>query len=140
MLELDLKLTEIFKTGSLKTYVTQARCATPAHGSLCYVWNDGKNQLKERLESGSKFKPGGDSVNNLIELSDSTYGMCCQSTIITGPNCTSKTQTVRFIEQENTTRILFSGWGSSSILLWEGNTSDLIKYLTEHQPELEVGK
>lgn len=135
MRELNLKLTEIFKPSSLKPYITRARCAIPADGSLCYIWNDGEEALKDRLNEGKKFKHGGGSTNNLIELKDSVYDTCKETTIIVGPNTTTKTQTIRFISSDKeTTRIIFNGWGSSTVVLWEGLTSDLMRYLTDRQP------
>lgn len=136
MLDAKRDLKDIFIDGSLTIRRTNARESQPAEGSLCYIWNDAFGELKEILAKGKNWVHGvhGYSNSNYIKLTDDAYNVCECNTIIVGPNTSTKTQTIRIISFENeTTRILFNGWGSSNVLFWEGPTSELIEYFKESQ-------
>jgi hypothetical protein len=128
-------LTDVFKQNSLKNMTTLGNNPMPHKGNEFYIWNELKDdeEISKIIERGNFWKPGsGKTVNSYISLSDFAYSekyYCIEL----GPNSNSSSNTVRLINLGDKIRIIANGWGSSFVILWEGEREELLTYLKEFQ-------
>lgn len=139
----ELKLDELFKSNSLRNMTTYGNSAMPHKGQTYYVWYDNNSGDESLIESimkkGNKWGYGKgsnsiNSINSYIDLSDNAHELISSRLIQYGPQSTSSSFTIRFVERSDSTiRITASGWGSSVIELYDGEKKYFLQYLLDHQ-------
>lgn len=139
MRQVPLPFKELFKTNSLRNLHTPKQAPMPHKDNTYYLWVEnytGKDsEVVDTLVQGNKWTVSNGSINSYITLSDKASELVSNYLIQYGPQSRSSSFTIRVILQNDaeTIRITASGWGSSVIELYDGDSSIFLEYLKEYQ-------
>ena len=142
----NLTLEEIFVPNSLRNLRTVGHDPMPHTGNTYYIWFncycDKKHpDIKRILEEGNHWKPGcGYTINSYITMSDKAGDLVSSRLIMQGPQSISSSFTVEITEEDNSVRMIAQGWGTSSILLYDGDKETFLKYLQMYQSRTTLGE
>jgi hypothetical protein len=135
----NLKLTELFKDNSLRNLRTNNHCpmAHSVLGNTYYITISSHgveySKIKEILEKGNHWVYAKYSISSYIDLSDKASELISTRLIKYGPQSNSSSFHISCYEELENIKVIATGWGSSSIELYDGNKEEFLQYLQNHQ-------
>jgi hypothetical protein len=137
----NLKLTELFKSNSLRNMTTVGNNPMPHSGDTYYITyysntsSDEPSLIKEILEKGNKwgYGKGSTSISSYVDLTDQAGDLVSSRHIMYGPGSNSSSFHIYVNEYADRVLVTACGWGFSATELYDGDKKYFLQYLLDHQ-------